>query len=205
MEFLSLKKIFVCFFKVPLIPFSPINLAFLSVDVFVHFFFCRKYIKKITEKNTKPYILSYRHCSVEINAKFCFHGCVSALLFLTTWLMSVSYRFCSWSTWTWRTAAVPQSRPLSSPTPALAVSLLHSLPRKDHSVPSSLCSSKNHTLLNGLFLEEKQVQRTDCIRKKTNYKHNIYFMTFQCYDQRYILISSFYNKDFYHFEASCLK
>lgn len=60
-------------------------------------------------------------------------------------VLCVLFRFCLWSIWMWRTAAVPRSRRLNSPTPALAVSLLHFLQRRNHSVQSSRSSSKDHT------------------------------------------------------------
>ncbi len=60
--------------------------------------------------------------------------------------LCVLFRFCSWSIWMWRTAAALQSLQLNSPMPALAVSLLLFLRRRNHSVPSSRSSSKNHTL-----------------------------------------------------------
>lgn len=52
-------------------------------------------------------------------------------------------RCCSWSIWTWRTAAAPPSHPPSSPTPARAQSLPRFSPRRSRSERNSPSSSED--------------------------------------------------------------
>lgn len=72
--------------------------------------------------------------------------CKIAIVLLHLYLRPVSLwsrRSSWWSTWMWRTAAVPRSHQPNSHTPAPAVSLLHFSPRRNHRGRSNRSSSKD--------------------------------------------------------------